>query len=303
MSTSALLYACLIALPQGAAPPPDPATAAEKIRVALDEAVAPALSTIDSFGSIADHRVTKAVGLGLRHKDPAVQGAAIKALRYNKDKSAVSELLEVRRQKSIIEDAVLGAEYYLALGQHADIKALPVLAENLNRSKTQDKIVRARVLALGRMRTNAAIEALIRFSVSSRRRGQRNEVNLALTALTGEELDRGGDRSRSTWTAWWSDHKKHFKVAVQEPELPKRVARNWERIWREPLAESGRGSKPRGKGAGKRAGKGDGKNDGKNEGKTDGKADGKSEGKTDGNRDGKTASDGERDDGRRRGDG
>lgn len=224
-----ILSSCLLAVPQAVdKPDPSPTVAAQKINVAVKAAPAPAIDAIQSFGHVADALVTKAISKALRHSDSDVQAAAIKALRFNEDKSALAELLKQRKHKKLVGDVLLGPMYYLALGQHADIKALSALASNLRSTRRDDKTLQARVLALGRMRSRTSIETLIKFSL---RRGKHNsDARLALAALTGKDL---GKSSRA-WAKWWADNRRRFKLSPTEKALPERLARTWNEVWQKP---------------------------------------------------------------------
>ncbi|MCB9872132.1 MAG: hypothetical protein H6837_19915 [Planctomycetes bacterium] len=216
----------------------DPARAVAQIEQALAAGPAPAAEALEKSGRVADPRVIKAVAAALREKDLGVRKAALLALRYNPDKSAVTELLRVKSDKSIIEDVDLGPVFYYALGQHADARALPFLIANLHVVRRRDKILAARVHALGRMRSNAAVQALIKLSRSGRKVGGiRDDISLALTALTGQEA-----KGRGGWSAWWNDNKGSFQVHKKEPPLPAKPARTWQRLWQVP--EAGASKKP-----------------------------------------------------------
>ena len=202
--------------------------AAKKVAQAIKAGPAPAVEAIKSHGAIADPVVTQALGKALRHRDVDVKAAAIQALRFNEDASALSELLKVRKVKDVCAHAVLGPEYYLALGQRHNLKAFPTVAANLAPVRRKDPIIRARVLSLGRLRTTASIETLIRYAARGGR--FKSEARMSLAALTGADLGKGP----RDWGAWWKENSRGFKFSAQEGPLPlKNMAREWGRIWSE----------------------------------------------------------------------
>jgi len=227
VTTSVLATSLLLAAPQDV----EPAAAAAKIKVAIKEAPSPAIDAMEKYGRIADKAVTKALAAGLRHRDQEVRAAAIRALRYNEAKTALTELIRVKSNKRILEDAKLAEEYYLAIGQHGSKKTLGLLTAKLHITRRGDKVTGARILALGRVRERAAVEALISFCKSGRRRGRHNsELRLALAALTGHDA-----HGAESWVRWWQDNKADFVMMKVAPTLPKKLARGWDKVWRVPL--------------------------------------------------------------------
>ena len=209
-------------------PLPEPAVAAKKIGIAVKEAPAPAIDLLQRYGQIADTKVVREVGRALRHKDTDVQAAALHALRFNEHESVVAELIKHRRNKRLVEHHVLGAEYYLALGQHGDLKALPIIKFNLKSARSRDKVTTARILALGKMRTRASVDTLIDLFRTARG-GSRNNVRLSLVALTGEDLGGGW----VAWARWWAKARRGFKVDKTEPKMSDRLAKDWGKVWAE----------------------------------------------------------------------
>jgi len=232
MITTTTLLLSLLAVPQAvvapdAVPKADPKEAAKKIRNAIKQGSAPALATIDTFGKIAAKEVTAALATGLKFKDEAVQIAAIRALRYNEDKSAFTELYRVRGTKLIMSKAEVAAEYYLALGQHRNKKALPFLVRDLRAKGKRDRVIGPRLLALGRIRDRASVDAIIKFLRSSR--GKLSEAITSLVVLTGRK-----ESSWINWARWWKKNRMTFRIPAEEPELDKKRARSWTSTWAVP---------------------------------------------------------------------
>jgi hypothetical protein len=233
IATSILVFGCLLCVPQDKAKvaAPSPRVAAKKIEAAIKVGVAPAVEAIEAYGHMTDPAVIRAIAKTLRHRDVDMQAAGVAALRFNKSDSALAELLKVRKHKGLIEDAVVGPEYYLALGQQGNLKAFSTLATNLNPSRRKDNRIRSRVLALGRMRSRTSLETLIKYV--SRGGKYRNEVRMSLAALTG--LDLGKDARE--WAGWWKLKGVSYQVSAVEKNLPPRLAKGWERVWRKPSDE------------------------------------------------------------------
>jgi hypothetical protein len=233
ITTSVCLFGCLFCVPQDKAKVVvfSPAVAAQQIAAAIKVGVAPAVEAVETYGHMADPAVTKAVAKFLWHRDADMKAAGVQSLRFNEDDSALTELLKARKHKDLTRDPVVGAEYYLALGQHGDLKALSTLATNLNPSRRRDNCVRSRVLALGRMRSRTSLKTLIKYA--SRGGKFRNEVRMSLAALTG--LDLGKDARE--WAAWWKLKGASYRVGAVEKDLPPRLAKGWQKIWRKPSDE------------------------------------------------------------------
>ncbi len=195
-------------------------------------------STIEELGMIEDKQVVKAVAAALKSKDKLVQTAAIRALRYNPSPEALDELLKRKKDKSIIEDAELAVEYYYALGQAGDPKAIDVVSDDLFSGARGDKVARARIAALGHIRDKDSVDELMGYMVSSgggRRGGggprYSQDVRLALIILTGE--DHGTDSV--AWLGWWGDNKSKLKISPEEWPLPNtKMQRQWKLMWATP---------------------------------------------------------------------
>jgi hypothetical protein len=256
MITTTTLLLSLLAAPQEIESRPAPGEVAAKIRAAIKEGSAPALEMIERFGDVCAREVTAALGAGLKHKDRAVQIAAVKALRYNSDRSAFTELFRVRGTKAIMGKPDVAAEYYLALGQHRDKRALPFLVKDLRAKGRRDKVIGRRILALGRIRERTSIDAIIKFMRASR--GNSKEAVTALIVLTG----RNEGKKWVGWARWWKANRASFTVSKDEPKLDKRQAKTWTKVWAVPGSESAkaqrRNAKRNAKGSPEPAGKSDG---------------------------------------------
>ena len=139
------------------------------------------VATLETLGQVKSKLVTKEVSKALKIKKEAVQFAAIQALRFNEDPSALDYLLKVRKEKSIQENVKTAVEYAYALGQKGDRKAIPALEDNLvATSKTPREVINAKILALGHIRHKDSVEAVLDFAkttVGGIRRGGNKKVS------------------------------------------------------------------------------------------------------------------------------
>ena len=191
-------------------------------------------AAIDETGRIADKKLVKQLGDLLKHKDGEVRRLSLQALRYNEHEDSLDALLKHKKNKAILEDEIVAEQYYLALGQKGDKKALKVLTDGLSKTNRGDKVTRARILALGRIRDTDSVEALIDVMVSGsarRRHPQLTEIHTSLSVLTGADVK----MSQDAWIAWWNDNKKGLKLTTQEQELATRKGRAaWMTVWATP---------------------------------------------------------------------
>jgi hypothetical protein len=236
ITTTALLLTGLLAAPQDAKPKPDPELdpkiVVAKIEAALEQGGMPAVETIKKYGVVPAKSVTSLVGDALRNKEELIRTAAIQALRYNPDKTAFVELLNQRGNKSILGNAKSAEQYYLSLGQHADKRALPYLIRDLGGRGRRDPVLRAKVLAIGRIKEWGSIDALIKFVLrGGRRSSARDSAFTSLTVLTGHKEHKG---NAIAWARWWKANRRKFKFPDKEPELSKVQARIWTSTWAVP---------------------------------------------------------------------
>lgn len=243
-------------------PPPEkkeltPAEAAAKISAALkEEDVDAAAAVVDELGHRGAKEVVAAVAPALEHKQPVLRAAALQALRYNPHPGALDALLRVKKSRHIVEDPEQQAAYFYALGQKGDPKALPILTEDSKAAgKKESPVMQARIHALGRIRTQAALEELISMLAATGGRGGRNpfwnDLHLSLQVLAG--ADHGTEPG--DWILWWNDAKKGFAMAKNPPQLPEELAEQWDALWADPYAEdpleSALGGLQQGQGGGK----------------------------------------------------
>ncbi|GAB4138554.1 MAG: hypothetical protein Fur0037_04330 [Planctomycetota bacterium] len=218
---------------QAPAPPQDPAAVLEQLKLAMaSREPAIAADAIARLGRTKDVEVVKLVAKALAHKEPIVRKAAIAALRFNEHEKAFDALLHAPRERLLADDDV-AVDYYLALGQKGDPKALPILTQGLHIGRGS-KVVKARVQAIGRIRTPQAVAELMQFLKSGKGGGRRGgghnphlaDIVLSLAVLTGQTF--GNDAN--AWIRWWADHDEGYKLPA-ESELGKKQGRQWQKLW------------------------------------------------------------------------
>ena len=218
----------------------DPAEALEKLKIAEKAGIETVLlESIEEFADIKDKKVIAEIATHLKHKSENIRYAALKALRFNEDPESLSRLLKFSKDKRLKTDTNYHVEYIYALGQKADKKAAKIIKDDLVMSSAVDqKILAAKVLALGRIREIDSIETLMGFTVSGGRRGgarkrggtvpMRQEVQTSLAVLTGVEL---GNNAQA-WNDWWNDNKRGFKISSKEGTISNaRLDRRWKALW------------------------------------------------------------------------
>ena len=189
---------------------------------------------IEDAGRVADKKVVKELSGFLKHKDAEVRYLTVQTLRYNQDEEALKVLLKQKSNKKILEDERCAEEYYYALGQKGDKRAIKILSDDLNKTNRGDKVTRARILALGRIREVESVEALMDCLVSGaarRRHPQMTEIHTSLVVLTGASVRPNQD----DWIAWWNDNKRGLELTKQEQELDTKKGRSaWMELWATP---------------------------------------------------------------------
>lgn len=188
------------------------------------------LKAIQLHGAIADADVARLLGRGARDKEPDIQGAAIQALRWLEHADAVKELHAVARsEKGLRKDPVGYARLLQAIGQHGDASSISLLVDDVA-TVPDYVVVQARILSLGRIRTVAAVEALLELmKVTSAQRIQNlmPDFRLALVRLTG--VDKG--QSQPLWQEWWNAERVKLRIAAEPAELSLELQARWDSYW------------------------------------------------------------------------
>lgn len=223
----------LVAASQDPGPTPEVVAHAE---AALESAYAAGdlariQAALEEAKGVAHASVVKKITLGLEDERREVQQAALEALRWNAHADALEVLHRLARDKKRMKDVAVAGAVLRALGQHADPSSIPYLAREPF-EPDDHACRRARLFGLGRIRTRAALEALLGILAISengapqlrRIRGQMDDARIALMMLTGE--DQGLDPE--AWESWWRRSKKTFEVPAEEPVLPREQRLQWD---------------------------------------------------------------------------
>ena len=214
--------------------PPDPErvkSAVQDLREAFSKGDAAArIQAIEASSELLDPEVIAGIDKGLRDEDENVRAAAVTAFRTMDHPAALKALhqeLERNKKLELASDHVVSV--IKAIGEHGSNESVAVLTKDLF-SYGDHKVITARILALGNIRTTASVEALFDLmKLAGPRKVQpyMSEFRLALLVLTG--ADQGP--SQELWVRWWNDHKKELTVLPEPPQLAKPDARRWYAFW------------------------------------------------------------------------
>ena len=187
------------------------------------------IQAIERASAVVDAQVVEWVARGLRDQ-VEVQRSAIEALRWMDHPDALKQLEETaRRDKRLQKEAALYAGLLRAIGQHASASSIEILTEELWEVRDH-AVIQARILSLGRIRTPAAVEALIGLmKVAGPMKIQpfMDDFRLSLMVLTGADQD----TSQELWLHWWNDNKGKLKVEPTAPPLPRLLQLKWDYYW------------------------------------------------------------------------
>lgn len=215
-----------------------PAPEAQRVKAAVaelekafkDGETAVRVKAIENGAQVVDAQVIACLSKGLRDRESQVQKSAIEALRFMNHPDALKALEQTARQdKKIAKDVDLFTALLRAIGQHAHPSSIAILADDVW-AVPDNGVIQARILGLGRIRANAAVEALfdlMKVAGSLKMQPFMDDFRLALMVLTS--ADQG--TSQELWQRWWNENRSKLKVAPQAPELPPMLQRKWNYYW------------------------------------------------------------------------
>ncbi len=191
---------------------------------------------------VADPTVVRLVADALRDRSVTVRRAAIGALGAIEHPDALKELHGLyRRDEKLRKDEETFVRLLRAIGRKGQPGSVEDLADDFFDQATV-RTAAARIHGLGRIRTDASLEALFKLTTkaggASRRRRSSGEFGgtpadpvfrLSIAVLTGRDL--GIDRA--DWQAWWRDHRRTVHVAKERPNLSPALVAEWEEYWGE----------------------------------------------------------------------
>ena len=220
-------------------PPLDPkevAQATRELRTLFEEKEPAELAAALQSAPRLPHEDVIAVWVkeGLAHERADVRRASIEALGTIAHPDALSALhtYKKRHKKELEKDPEQLVTLLKAIALHGSESSIDLLVDGIFTSRNRE-VTQARILALGKIRSPKAVEAI--FSAMrkiDRRKVQprMKEIRLALLVLT--HVDRG--TRQESWVAWWNENKKNLRVPEEEPRLAKEDAVLWARFWGEP---------------------------------------------------------------------
>ena len=173
------------------------------------------------------------VDTGLRHKHADVRRASIEALGSLRHEHALVGLHKhyKRKKKTLTKDAEQFIPLLKAIALHEDESSVQILTDDIF-SVRSPEVVKARILGLGKIRSQDSVEEIFDLMKKVDRRKvqpRMQDIRLALIVLT--HVDQG--TSQDMWLGWWNDNKKTFKLPKESPKLPKELANRWGRYWGE----------------------------------------------------------------------
>jgi len=197
--------------------------------------VAAKVAAIRAAAAVDTDEVAKQIGRSLKDKEFDAREAALTALRYMKSKAALDALL--RAKTRLTKDVELEENYLLALGQHANVKALPALIYRAADYRER-KLLATRVAAIAHIRSIKSLEALIDIeNKTSRRRGNRSQVVSGIELLVGVPYPKKKARGGPEVAQWWQMVRAVKTVEPEPHGLSEREMARYKRRWAEPGSE------------------------------------------------------------------
>lgn len=246
MTARSLRLGSLAALLLGAAPvvavqtPPQDsgdraAEVAASVRSALSSGSRETLHTaLQAAIEVPDKVVVQAVEQGLAESDTGLVVETLQALRWIEHPRALEALHRAAKDRKLRTNPELAGPLWMAIGQHSDPSSIEILVRDPFEVRPPPGM-QARILALGRIRTKASLEALMQLLALSHPEGTRErelkpwmeDVRLSLVMLTG--VDQGPQPE--LWEHWWRENKKTFDPQRTTPVVPRALLERWDRFW------------------------------------------------------------------------
>jgi len=180
-----------------------------------------------------DDGVIRMIAKGLSSRSASVQLAAVDALGWMKNRSALRQLHRLyHRDRSLREREDVFAALFKAIGRHGDKSSLDVLVDAPFKGLTVE-VGRARILGVGNIRDKRALEQLVKaLRLGGEKRRPKEPVfmedfRLAFAVLTGVDVG----PSREAMDSWWRENRRKFEVAPGRPPLSPALQERWERFW------------------------------------------------------------------------
>jgi hypothetical protein len=187
---------------------------------------------VERNAGVTHAKVAKVLARFLKDKDLDVRLAAIDALGRTPCPDALKELNRLGGDAKVRENPAQLAALFKAIGRHGSPDSLKVLTNDAWKNVTET-VVQARLYAIGRIRTKAAVSELMDLMSTDptlpwQTSPYMDHFRVALAALTGE--DRGTDKD--SWREWWNGAEKSLKVSKQPGKLPDDLQSRWDGFWK-----------------------------------------------------------------------
>ena len=213
------------------------AAAAKTLKEALASAEIPArVNALREAGAVDHDEVARVAGGALTEKDESVRIAAAQALGGMTCKESLIALHRGAEKEKNVKDSKVAAALFKAIGQHADPSSISVIVNEPLKNMDAD-VVRARVFALGNIRSKKSVEELMQLMLlGNPTPGQDSAYmptfRVALARLTGTDQTTNKD----LWQTWWRENKARFEVAAEPGEMPAELQTVWNEYWGVPAA-------------------------------------------------------------------
>ncbi|MBM3986638.1 MAG: HEAT repeat domain-containing protein [Planctomycetes bacterium] len=229
-----LLVAVTTALALARAPLAPSDEAARALEAALQRS-RPALraAALDLASSANDAALAAAIFPALSDPDEEVRRAALAALGRSTAPNALDALLGRARSGAaeLRAHPLELATLLHALGRHADPRSLPALTSDALHSLEPEPL-RARILALGRIRTRESVDALVALAHAlpfAEEQQVLHELRLSFAVLTGQTPG----YTAASLVHWWGEQRASFAVPAELPALAPSLERRWRAAWPE----------------------------------------------------------------------
>lgn len=200
---------------------------------------------------------------GLDDKQHTVRLATLDVLGLIDHEDAMKLLAKLaKKDKKLQDDEELAAQLFKSLGRYGVEKNKDLFVRNIFASKGA-KVVQARLLSLGKIRSDDSVEELISLMNSAAGAGagkgkggggarsnaaHMEEIRMSLYAL----LEEDAGSSRDDWQKWWNDNKRDFEVSEEEGDLEGPLGRKWAKYWERTTRDGDRDEEDDDRGGGRR---------------------------------------------------
>ncbi|GEM_PF-6506847 len=224
------------------APAPTPKEALELLaKIKKEKLEDLQVELLEKAGRCDDPKVAAKIAPYLKDKRDEIRIAAIRALRYMKNKKAFPALMAAASKFE--KDKATGPEFFLALGQHANPKAIPVLIHHAWEPIPKE-LYKAKIQALAHIRSSRAVaelEKLNRKFRSGRHNNKRKELIKAIEILIDEKMPKGDKSKRMAWIR--EATKK--SIPMEPTHLPKILLSAYKKLWQRPEEKTAKTNKKR----------------------------------------------------------